>query len=198
MKGKEAARNFNVVVIGDSQVGKTALILRYIQDRFDNTFDTTLGVNFRRKKLILDNSKVFMQIWDTSGQERFRTIIRSYYSRAMGVVLMYDCTDPKTYQDIKLWMLQIDNHASKDAVKVLVASKYDQQNVQISPEKGQMLADSYEIPFFITSSMTGQNVNEVFNYVAQEIFKRQLDIKLNNKTDIVLHNKKDTKKGNCC
>ena len=195
---KKKARNFNVIVVGDTQVGKTALILRYTQNGFKNSFSSTLGVDFQKKELIVNNTRVFMQIWDTSGQERFRTITRNYYAKAMGVILVYDSTDPKTYQEVNNWMIQIETHASNNIVKVLVASKCDQQSVKISQEKGKELADSYGIPFFMTSAMTGQNINDVFNYIAEEIFKRELDTQLNSRIKIVLNPEINKQKQNCC
>jgi len=173
---KQGIRNLSVIVLGDSQVGKTSLILRYTDDKFTGNFVSTLGVDFKLKKLNITGVPIKLQIWDTSGQERFRTITKGYYGKAMGVVLVYDCTDLKSFHEIKNWITQIENHARKDVVKVLIAAKYDKEDIKVTPEMGQSLADDYGIKFFVTSAKTGHNVNEVFSYVAEEIVKQKLDL----------------------
>ena len=197
---KSSARNLNIIVLGDSQVGKSSLILRYTEDSFTGSFSSTLGIDFKTKTLKIGEFAVKLSIWDTSGQERFRTVTKSYYDKAMGVILVYDCTDVKSFQEIKCWITQIENHARPDIVKVLLATKCDKEDVKVTPEMGQILADEYELKFFVTSAKTGQNVNEAFNFLAEEVCKQRLDLKEKKGAFVVepTHKSRGKRKNNCC
>ena len=189
-----------IIVLGNSSVGKTSLILRYTEDTFNTSFAVTIGLDYKVKKEVINGKNVTLQLWDTGGQERFRNITKSYYGKANGVVLVYDCTDVKSFQEIRSWITQIESHARVDIVKVLVAAKCDKEDVKVSLEMGQNLAEEYNIKFFVTSSKTGQNVNETFSYVAEEIFNNEIDLK-GQKSSFVVNQATDsseTTKKKCC
>ena len=204
MKTKE--RNISVILIGSSYVGKTCLILRYTDNKFNSSFSSTLGVDYRDKKIKIDDTLVRYNIWDTGGQEKFQTITRNYYDKAMGIILVYDCTKKKSYNGVRNWMIQIENHAKEDIVKVLVAAKCDEDAREVSKEEGEEMAKEYNIPYFETSSKTGMNVEEVFKYTAIEILNKNLDIisrdkKIRDQVPKVLKAEKTTKRkedGKCC
>ena len=126
-----AARPFDLqiklLMIGDSAVGKTSLLLRYANDTFSSTFITTIGIDFKIKTVDLDGRRVKLQIWDTAGQEQFRTITRSYFRGAQGIVLVYDITDRGTFNSVRSWMAQIADHADAQVNRVLVANKSDNE-----------------------------------------------------------------------
>jgi Ras-related protein Rab-8A len=147
---------------------------------------------------------VKLQVWDTAGQERFRTITQTYYKGAMGIILVYDCTEEKSFSNISNWMKQIEQHASKDVAKVLVGNKADKEDKVIDTETGKQLADEYGLEFFETSAKTGQNINELFQHIAHSIIK---DKKKSGPTGgaargdtvtIGKADKKEEKKGGCC
>ena len=108
-----------------------------------------------------------LQVWDTAGRERFR----SHYKGAMGIILLYDCTEESTFNNISNWLKQIDTHASSNVAKVLVANKTDLPNRVISTERGVALAEEHGLKFFETSAKTGSNINEMFFEVAEQIVK---------------------------
>lgn len=110
-------------------------------------------------------------MWDTAGQERFRTITQTYYKGAMGIILVYDCTEEKSFSNISNWMKQIEQHASKDVAKVLVGNKADKEDKVIDTETGKQLADEYGLDFFETSAKTGLNIPELFDSIARTIIK---------------------------
>lgn len=114
-----------------------------------------------------------MQLWDTVGQERLRTFTKSFYKAASAIILVYDCTDRHSFENINQWMREIDTHATKDVLKILVANKIDKENREITSEEGSELAEQYGIAFYETSAMTGENVEEVFKFCAQTIVKRK-------------------------
>eukprot|EP00882_Tetradesmus_deserticola_P014232 GHRQ01015128.1.p1 GENE.GHRQ01015128.1~~GHRQ01015128.1.p1 ORF type:complete len:174 (+),score=46.42 GHRQ01015128.1:332-853(+) len=107
-----------LLLIGDSGVGKSCLLLRFSEDSFTPSFITTIGIDFKIKKIFLDNKWVKLQIWDTAGQERFRTITSAYYRGAMGILLVYDVTDEASFNNIRNWMRNIEQHASDNVNKV--------------------------------------------------------------------------------
>eukprot|EP00826_Nyctotherus_ovalis_P001969 TRINITY_DN10372_c0_g3_i2.p1 TRINITY_DN10372_c0_g3~~TRINITY_DN10372_c0_g3_i2.p1 ORF type:complete len:230 (-),score=59.81 TRINITY_DN10372_c0_g3_i2:139-828(-) len=202
MKEQSKVRNVRLILLGNTRVGKTSLILRYTENSFNSSFSSTLGVDFKFKKLTIDGVKVKAQIWDTGGQERFHTITKRYYGRAMGVILVYDSGDAKSFQEIKGWMMQIENHARKDVAKMLVAAKCDEEPLVVAEKDGREMAAEYGMHFLLTSSKTGKNVKEAFDCIITEIIKKQLDMEgleedeTAKKLDVSKTQKKS--KGCCC
>ena len=109
-----------LLTIGDSAVGKTCLLLRYASDSFQTTFITTIGIDFKTKDVSIDGKQVRLQIWDTAGQERFRTITTSYFNGAHGIMLVYDACDRASFNSIRNWVDQIQQHADQNVNLLLV------------------------------------------------------------------------------
>ena len=109
----------------DVGVGKSCLLLRYSDDSFTSSFITTIGIDFKIKSILVDDSKVKLQIWDTAGQERFRTITTAYYRGAMGILLIYDVSDENSFVNVRNWMRQIDQNAAENVNRVLIGNKAD-------------------------------------------------------------------------
>ena len=114
-----------------------------------------------------------LQVWDTAGQERFRTITQTYYKGAMGIILVYDCTEEVTFNNILNWLKQIETHACPGVAKVLVANKTDLPGRVITTERGQALAEEYGLKFFETSAKTGSNISEMFYEIADQIVRER-------------------------
>jgi Ras-related protein Rab-8A len=132
-----------LIIIGDSSVGKTCLLLRFSDDQFPTSHMPTIGIDFRIKTINIMNKNVKLQVWDTAGQERFRTITQTYYKGAMGILLVYDCTEEVTFNNIQNWLKQIEAHAQPNVQKVLIANKSDLPDDQkkVDPERGRALAE---------------------------------------------------------
>ncbi|KAF2318684.1 hypothetical protein GH714_010045 [Hevea brasiliensis] len=141
-----------LLLIGDSGVGKSCLLLRFSDGSFTTSFITTIGIDFKIRTIELDGKRIKLQIWDTAGQERFRTITT----------------------DIRNWIRNIEQHASDNVNKILVGNKADMDESKraVPTSKGQALADEYGIKFFETSAKTNLNVEEVFFSIARDIKKR--------------------------
>lgn len=175
-----AARNYDhlikLLLIGDSGVGKSCLLLRFSEDSFTPSFITTIGIDFKIRTIEIDGKRIKLQIWDTAGQERFRTITTVYYRGAMGILLVYDVTDQKSFDNVKTWFGNVEQHASEDVNKILIGNKcdYDDKRV-VSMEQGQALADSLGIPFVEASAKANINVEEAFLSLARQIMRRMLD-----------------------
>lgn len=165
-----------LLMIGDSGVGKTCLLLRYANDSFSPTFITTIGIDFKIKNIHLDNKRIKLQIWDTAGQERFRTITTSYFRGAQGILLVYDVSDRNSFIDIRNWFTQIQMHADVNVNKILIGNKCDCQDQRaISYEEGESLAKEYNIPFFETSAKQDINVEKSFITIATDVKNRLID-----------------------
>ncbi|KAK4212196.1 GTP-binding protein ypt1 [Rhypophila decipiens] len=189
---------FKLLLIGDSGVGKSCLLLRFADDTYTESYISTIGVDFKIRTIELDGKTVKLQIWDTAGQERFRTITSSYYRGAHGICVVYDVTDMDSFNNVKQWLQEIDRYATEGVNKLLVGNKSDMSDkkvveytvakVRISinlPRKlrqesnkltrvtpTQEFADSLGIPFLETSAKNASNVEQAFLTMARQIKER--------------------------
>ncbi|XP_065841779.1 ras-related protein Rab-8B-like [Oscarella lobularis] len=169
---------FKLLLIGDSAVGKTCILFRFSEDAFNSTFISTIGIDFKIRTVELDGKKIKLQIWDTAGQERFRTITTAYYRGAMGIMLVYDITNLKSFENIKNWIRNVEEHAAADVERMILGNKCDMEDQRKVPrDKGEQLAAEHGIKFSETSAKTGQGVEESFMSLARDI-KAKMDRKL--------------------
>ncbi|KAH6864050.1 ras family-domain-containing protein [Alternaria alternata] len=179
------SRNYDFLIklllIGDSGVGKSCCLLRFSEDSFTPSFITTIGIDFKIRTIELDGKRVKLQIWDTAGQERFRTITTAYYRGAMGILLVYDVTDERSFNstsplDIRTWFSNVEQHATEGVNKILIGNKCDwEEKRAVSTEQGQALADELGIPFLEVSAKSNINVDQAFYSLAGDIKKRLID-----------------------
>ncbi|XP_073328959.1 ras-related protein Rab-8B [Pagrus major] len=161
---------FKLLLIGDSGVGKTCLLFRFSEDSFNTTFISTIGIDFKIRTIELDGKRVKLQIWDTAGQERFRTITTAYYRGAMGIMLVYDISNEKSFENIKNWIRNIEEHASSDVEKMVLGNKCDMTDRrQVSKDRGEKLAIDYGVKFLETSAKSSLNVEEAFYTMGRDI-----------------------------
>merc|ERR1712062_400190 len=164
---------FKLLLIGDSGVGKTCVLFRFSDDTFNTTFISTIGIDFKIKTVELQGKKIKLQIWDTAGQERFHTITTSYYRGAMGIMLVYDITSLKTFENISKWLRNIDEHANEDVEKMILGNKCDMEDKrQVNKERGDAIAREHCIPFLETSAKSNINVETAFMDLAQAILNK--------------------------
>ncbi|CAL9099025.1 unnamed protein product [Musa textilis] len=153
---------FKLLLIGDSSVGKSCLLLRFADDSYVDSYISTIGVDFKIRTVELDGKTVKLQIWDTAGQEWFKTITSSYYRGAHGIIIVYDITEMESFDNIRQWLSEIDRYASDSVCKLLVGNKCDLvENRVVEMEKAKAFADSFGIPFIETSAKDSINVERL-------------------------------------
>ena len=165
---------FKLLLIGDSEVGKTCIFVRFSEDAFNSTFISTIGIDFKIRTVEIDDKKIKLQIWDTFGQERFRERFRditiAYYRRAKGIMLVYDVTREKSFENIRYWIRNIEEYASADVEMMLLGNKCDlEESRVVTKERGQALAAEHRIKFFETSAKSGLNVEDAFLTLVRDI-----------------------------
>ncbi|RIA92777.1 rab GTPase [Glomus cerebriforme] len=207
-QSKSAAYDYliKLLLIGDSGVGKSCLLLRFSDDSFTPSFITTIGIDFKIRTIELDGKRIKLQIWDTAGQERFRTITTAYYRGAMGILLVYDVTDERSFKNIRNWFSNIEQHASEGVNKILIGNKCDWvEKKAITKEQGQALADEFGIKFLETSAKANINVEEAFFTLARDIKKRLIDTHAqeqqntqNKRLELDSKNNKSNSGSSCC
>jgi len=164
---------FKLLLIGDSGVGKSCLLLRFADDTYTESYISTIGVDFKIRTIELDGKTIKLQIWDTAGQERFRTITSSYYRGAHGIIVVYDVTDQVSFNNVKQWLQEIDRYASENVTKLLVGNKCDLTTKKVvDKDAAKEFADSKSIPFLETSAKNSTNVEQAFLTMAREIKNR--------------------------
>ena len=174
----EATRRVKILMLGDSGVGKSSLIMRWTLDTFSPSLVSTVGVNFKSRKVTIYNELIQVQVWDTAGQEQFHKITTSYYKGAQGIMLVYDVTDPSSLANIEYWIKNIKSHASDTVQVALIGNKTDLRNNSNSSvtlksvcdtERGEEIAHKFGIPFFETSAKESNNVDIAFLTLVEHI-----------------------------
>jgi len=166
---------FKLLLIGDSGVGKSCLLLRFADDTYTESYISTIGVDFKIRTIDIGGKTIKLQIWDTAGQERFRTITSSYYRGAHGIIVVYDITDQVSFNNVKQWLQEIDRYACENVNKLLVGNKSDLTNKRaVDANAAKAFADELRIPFLETSAKSSTNVEQAFLTMATEIKQRMV------------------------
>ena len=163
-------RKFKLVFLGEQSVGKTSLITRFVYDSFDNTYQTTVGIDFISKTIYLEDRTVRLQLWDTAGQERFRSLIPCYIRDSRVAVVVYDITNANTFHQTSRWIDEVRIERGSDVIIVLVGNKTDiPLQRQVSTEDGKRKAKEVNAMFIETSAKVGYNVKQLFRKVADTL-----------------------------
>ena len=198
---------FKLIIVGDTNVGKTNIMSKYIKDQFNITSKSTIGVEFGTKILEIDNKKVKAQIWDTAGQERYKSITSAYYKGAKGAFIVYDITNKSTFESVDKWIKDLNSYGDKNLTMLLIGNKSDLEDKRIiNKEEGEEKAKSFELGFIETSAYNGDNIDQAFDIMLKEVLKRYIvENDVNNDefeggtgNNIELVKKNEIKKKKCC
>ena len=200
---------FKTLILGDSFVGKTNMLKRFLHNEFDTNTKETVGVEFGSKNFIMDgNDIVKAQIWDTAGQERYRSVTKAYYKGAKGALLVYDISRKSTFENIDNWLLDFKTNGDKDILIILIGNKSDLiDKREVSAEEAQTKAEQYNIAFLETSAKTGDNIVKAFTELVTQVYNTNIslqqsnfEIEEHNSDGVNLVNKSEekTKKKGCC
>ena len=200
-KNEKKVEDFKILTLGDSSVGKTSFILKFIEDKFSLNYVATIGLDYKHKKINLSSGEtVGLRIFDTAGQERFKSISLNFIKNANGILLIYDISNKETFDSVKGWMSSIKNAANENISIVLVGNKCDlEEKREVTNEEGKEKANAYNVPFFETSCKEGINISETFQKLAEEIIKNKGN-DIGNEGEVISKEnaKKVNKKSGCC
>jgi Ras-related protein Rab-2A len=161
------------IIIGDSAVGKSNILLRYAHEKFNEDYQATIGVEFGAKNLEINNEKYRIQIWDTAGQENFKSITRAYYKNSVCAIIVYDITNRESFNNINTWIDDCKSQSPKTVFFVLVGNKIDLENERkVDYNEGLNFAKENQMFFFECSAKTGKNVEDIFYKSAEHIAEK--------------------------
>ena len=193
------SNSLKIVLLGNICVGKTCILLRFSENVFIEEYQTTIGLNYKVKQMQLHNKHtVKVQIWDTSGQERFLSLTKNFLKGSNGAVIVFDITDRKSFEDLEQWIESIKENIDIDTLPiVLLGNKVDLEcNRQVSTEEAEHLAKAEKFKYFETSSKNNTGIDEAFQYLAEEMYK-VVHTNSSIKGKITINDKKKKKK-KCC
>ncbi|XP_066301635.1 ras-related protein Rab-18-B-like [Branchiostoma lanceolatum] len=172
MMDDDVLTTLKILIIGESGVGKSSLLLRFTDDTFDPEIAATIGVDFKVKTLTVDGNKAKLAIWDTAGQERFRTLTPSYYRGAQGVILVYDVSSRNSFNRLEQWLSELETFSTKqDIVKMLVGNKIDKDKKEVDRNEGLKFARKHQMLFIEASAKTREGVQCAFEELVEKIIQ---------------------------
>ena len=210
------ANNYNYllkyIIIGESSVGKSNLLMKFANNKFTEDYQATIGVEFGAKNITIDDQIFRIQLWDTAGQENFRSITRAYYKNSVCAMLVYDITNRSSFENLQDWLKDIISQSPKTVLIILLGNKIDlKEKREVEYEEGEQFAQKNGLIFMETSAKTGEGVEEIFKKSVQEIKTKisenvydltseSCGIKKGKTNNISLNknNKQNTKKKGCC
>lgn len=192
--------NLKILIVGDSSVGKTCIFRRFSENYFEENFIATIGLDYSNKEIEIEyegsRCKVNITIWDTAGQERFRAITKNYYKGAHGILLVYDATERKTFENLNIWIASIRENTNSNIIVMLIANKIDAPNKVVKTAEGETLAKQIGCEFWETSAKTNTKITEVFQTIAVKVYAEFLKSKEAENQFKIQEEKK--KKKECC
>ena len=190
-----------LLIIGDSTVGKTSILCRYANGIFNANYLATIGLDNFTKDEIIDNKTIRIKIWDTAGQEKYQSLTKGFFRNAQGIMVVFDVTNSETYKDIKYWTQSIKAYMSSDIDKIsviIIGNKIDSIEREVKMGEAEVYCQELGYPYFETSAKTGENVDETIKYLVKQVIKKNSIFrnKLNNSENSIRISK-NKGEGNC-
>ena len=193
---------YKIITLGDTFAGKSCIVNRFVQNEFEN-LSNTIGVDFFAKEFTMNDTTIKLQIYDTSGQEQFKSITSNYYKRADGILFVFDLTREETFKNIQFWIREMKEQ-SDDFTKVgmvLLGNKSDLAEAKkVDIKEGMALANTLSTKYFETSALNGYNIQEAFQFLVEDIINKKTETGENVPAGVVLEEQNETKteKKKCC
>ena len=187
-----------LLIIGDSTVGKTSILSRFVNGIFNSNYLATVGLDSFTKDEIIDDKTVRIKIWDTAGQERYKSLTKGFFRNAEGVMLVYDVTNSETYENLKFWLQSIKNNTSPDMGEIpiiLIGNKIDCEDREVKVEEAENFWKEQGYPYFETSAKTGENIDNTIKYLVKKVIKFK-EGKKDDENENIKIDKKDINKNN--
>ena len=163
---------FKLILIGDSSVGKSNILLKYLKGEFNPNSKATVGVEFGTKSVEIENKRIKIQIWDTAGQERYRSITSAYYRGAKGAFIVYDITRKNTFENIDRWVTDLKTNGDQNISIVLIGNKTDlEEKREVQKDEGIKKSEEYKTAFLETSALNGDNIDKAFDELIEQIYQ---------------------------
>jgi len=203
---EQSTLQFKFIVIGCSGAGKTSILRRLVDNKFTKGTQSTVGIEYFTYVTTIEGKSVKMMIWDTAGQERFYTIAKAYFRSALGVILVFDITDRKSFDQLPRWLRDARMEADPNCTVILVGNKSDlAENRSVSKEEAEKFAKEHELEYIETSALSNSNVEEAFLRTGSSLMRKQASGKIANagggaqqNTVPIGNNNNDGKKKGCC
>ena len=201
--------DLKILLVGDTSVGKTSILSKYIDDIFEENQISTVGVEYKVKSLIINGRKINLRIWDSSGQERFRSITQSFFRNAEGILYIFDLTEKKTFEGVKQWLIDSESY-NLNIKKILVGNKVDLvEKRKVEKEIIDNFVKKIQLKYYEMSAKDGTNIDNVFRELAEMILSGFSEKDLNEKLNIsdlgqkkdgsfIITNPKKNQKKKCC
>ena len=187
-----------LLIIGDSTVGKTSILSRFANGIFNSNYLATVGLDSFTKDEIIDDKTVRIKIWDTAGQERYKSLTKGFFRNAEGVMLVYDVTNSETYENLKFWLQSIKNNTSPDMGEIpiiLIGNKIDCEDREVKVEEAENFWKEQGYPYFETSAKTGENIDNTIKYLVKKVINIK-EGKKDDENENIKIDKKDIYKNN--
>ena len=194
-----------LLIIGDSTVGKTSILSRFANGTFNSNYLATVGLDNFTKDETIDNKTVRIKIWDTAGQERYKALTKGFFRNAQGIMIVYDVTNAETFENLQIWIKSIKDHMGPDTENIpsiIIGNKVDSEEREVKFEEAELFAKGYNYPYFETSAKTGENIDQAIRFLVKEVINNNSGNKDNNNDNIVIDNddlkkKDENSKCNC-
>ena len=195
-----------LLIIGNSAVGKSSILRRFAQDKFNANYFATIGIDFFTKDVILDNERIHIKMWDTAGQERYKALTQGFFRNAQGLMIVYDVKNKESFDDLKYWIQSIENNINiqnKNIPAIIIGNKIDLNEREVDKNEAEQFAKSKDYKYFEVSAKSGQGIDESIKYLIKKVIEVVDKNEEQKKKSIVINNEDEnntdkSKKINCC
>ena len=186
-----------LLIIGDSSVGKTSILTRFANGTFNSNYLATVGLDSFTKDETIDDKNVRIKIWDTAGQERFKSLTKGFFRNAEGIMIVYDVTNQETYESLKYWIQSIKTNIGEDLDHIpiiILGNKIDSEDREVKTEDAEVFCKGENFPYFETSAKTGENIDQAVRFLVKKLMELNSDNKVGNNDNNIKINKEEHKK----